>query len=80
MASGSRGCPDIDVPQTQKGYPLTFIYITDDTEGVILGNQTTKQATDYSVANFVLNVFIWYAMLAGTIYFVILLRRYIDGD
>lgn len=79
-ASGSRGCPDIDVPQTQKGYPLTFIYIADDTEGVILGNQATKQATDYSVANFVLNIFIWYAMLAGTIYFVILLRRYIDGD
>lgn len=80
LASGSRGCPDIDVPQTQKGYPITFIYITDDTEGVILGNQATKQTTDYSVANFVLNAFIWYAIVAGTIYFAILLKQYIDGD
>ena len=80
LASGNRGCPDIDVPQTQKGYPLTFIYITDDTEDVILGNQATKQTTDYSVANFVLNVFIWYAIIAGTIYFTILLKQYIDGD
>lgn len=73
-------CPDIDAAQTQKGYPLTYIYITDKDEWDVIGDQPIQRQTDFSTANFLLNILIWYAIIEGTILVFVFLRHYIDGE